>query len=179
MKLISKALLVGFVGMLALFLLGLSTQNGEMISASDATITEIAEEVELISDHIHGVQYAYPNLATAVSITSTNDVTTWTPGADTQVIPAATVTSPFDIHYISIGSVPTNGSYQLDLYQGADGAGTKICSVTFSRVDNFNKSFPLPVITPIMAANTRVYGKLADSADDGITVTFKVWYHTY
>ena len=150
-----------------------------LINGVDETQEEIAEEIEIISDHIHGVQFVYPNLATAVSIASTTGIGSWTPGGNTEVVPINTITSPYDIHFISIATISANANCQLDLYQGADGAGTKICSVTFTRNDNFQRSFPLPVITPLMAANRRVYANLADSADDGITVTFKVWYHTY
>lgn len=190
----SKELLIGALSMLLLvFLLGASTQDGKLITDTATTITGIDTKVdtidtnvdtintnvEVLGDHVHSVQLVYPNLAAAVSVVSTNGVGTWTPGADTEVIPINTIASQYDIHFVSVATIGANGSFQLDLYQGADGAGTKIASLTFARNDAFTRSFPLPITTPVLAANRRVYAKLADNDDAGTTVTFKVWYHTY
>lgn len=150
-----------------------------IVDTISTKVSTIDTATEVIGDHLHGRQKIYPNLASAVSITSTNGAGTWTPGADTQVIPASAITSSYDIHFCSIATISANASCQLDFYSGADGAGTHICSVSFARNDTFQRSFPLPVCCPVLPANTRVYAKLADNDDAGITVTFKVWYHTY
>lgn len=172
MKFCARIILTFVVMCIGFLFLGLSTENGKMI-------TDVSSDVTLIEEHIHSVQLVYPDLAAAVSIVSVNGAGTWTPGADTQVIPINTITALYDIHFVSIATISANANCQLDLYQGADGAGTKIASLTFARNDAFQRSFPLPITTPVLAANRRVYAKLADSDDAGITVTFKVWYHTY
>lgn len=156
----------------ALFFIGASTEDGKLV-------TDVSTDIHYIEEHFHSAQKTYPDLADPVSIVSTNGVGTWTLGADTEIVPISTITEEYDLHHIVISSISANEDFQLNLYSGADGAGTLICSVSFSRVDAFTRSFDMPVMTDILPANTRVYGKLADGDDAGITVLIKVLYHTY
>jgi hypothetical protein len=159
--------------------MGVPATDTAAINVIDANVDSLVSSVEILSDHFHTPQQVYPNLATAVSVVSTNGAGSWTPGADTEVIPIDTITSIYDLHFVSIATIGANASFQLDFYQGANGAGTHIGSVTFARQDNFQRSFFLPITCPRLAANRRVYAKLADDGDAGITITLKVWYHIY
>lgn len=148
---------------------------------ADATAAAIAAAVaaERVDDHVHSPQLIYPSLANPLSITSTTGGGTWTPGADTEIIPINTIASIYDIHFISIATVDTNSNIQIDFYKGANGAGAHIFSISATRITSTLRSFSLPVTCPQLPANTRIYAKMADNNDAGVICTFKPWYHVY
>jgi hypothetical protein len=126
--------------------------------------------------HCHSVQLCMPTLAGGVTVTAAGGA--WTLGNFVVIIATNAVTDPFDIHQIHVGTFSASDIYQLELYSGANGAEVLIAQVRFSRTSNTNPGSILPVITPILPANTQVKAKLA-SAGGGANVNFSVMYHKY
>lgn len=136
-----------------------------------------ADRIHIISEHIHAVQYVYPNLASAVTLTATNDATTWTLGTLVEVVPASTITSVFDIHYIDVSSASANTTYQIRLYYGA--GDTECANAVFVKTSNFDPVVPTSIMTPLIPANSRIRAAVATPDDNGETIDMRIVYHTY
>jgi len=135
-------------------------------------------KVSVIADHIHSVAMVYPDLDDSITVTAEDDVTTWTLGPLVEIVPADTITEPFDIHFLFIASISNNSEYQLNLYQGA--GDELIAEIPFTREGVQDGAVrPLVVMTPMIPAGARIRAALASAADNGETVTIKVGYHTY
>jgi len=142
------------------------THDGDSIYALAHTIVE----------HIHGVQSVYPTLADGVTLTT--GAGDWEQGAFTEIVPANAITSDFDIHEIVIEAANTaDKTYELHLYAGA--GDTLIGKVRFAAgavrggVPNVNEQMG------IIAANSRIRGKLAIQDGGSKTAALSARYHTY
>ena len=127
----------------------------------------------IIESHHHSVSKVYPTLAAGVTVTA-GTAEAWTLGDPVQIVPAATITSPFDIHWITIiASVAT--TYELVLYAAA----VEIGRVRIVRPAGNLTTSQLPMITPLIAAGTAINAKVASATGDANTVTISIGYHTY
>jgi len=136
------------------------------------------DKAQILDEHFHSEQQVYPTLADGITLTAVNDGGTWTLGTVTQIIPAGTITSDFDLHFISLEAISDNGVYELVLYAGD--SDTEIARARFSREGGSDGALrSINVITPIVEAGSRIRGALATDANDGETVTLSLFYHTY
>jgi len=147
-----------------------------LITDKETNNTIFGKLYELIK-HIHSVQYCYPTLANGIQAVASASI--WTLGSYVIVIPTNTIGNPFDIHHIHISSFSDNTVYELHLFSGADGAESFICAIRFARNSNTNQGSNLPVVTPLIPANTQIKAKLASSSNGADTANFSVMYHTY
>ena len=140
---------------------------------SDPRLSKIANNSELVQDHIHSEQRVYPTLADPVAVTA--GAGAWNLSAGfTEIVPTATITAPFDIHYITISDADTNEDYEVVLYA----IEVEIARIAFTRTAQFVQSFALPVTTPILPAGTQIQAKSADGTG-GAIANLKIFYHTY
>lgn len=130
--------------------------------------------IHVLNDHVHSAQKVYPTGADPVTLVS--GAGAWNLGDFTQVIPASTVTLPFDLHWIVISNPDSNEDYEIVLYYGA--SNIEACRVSFTRTNVFTSSQNLPLQTVVMPANSRVQGKMMDGTG-GATTKIKLFYHTY
>ncbi len=138
----------------------------------------IWDKVEMIEEHIHGVSSVYPTLASGVTVTATDDGGSWDLGTVVEIIPASTIVKDFDVHYIGIEDVSDNTVYELVLYSGA--GDTEIGRVRTSREGGADGSLrAISIMTPIIAANSRIRAALATPGNNGETLTISLFYHTY
>jgi len=150
-------------------------QIGEITDGhSDATIYGYAVRDD---EHNHGVTGTYPALAAPVTLTAGG--TAWAAHpAPTEIIPATTIASDFDIHWVTISGISANGDYELCLYSGS--ANTKIATLAFSRNAVQSQEGSVTLITPLMlSANDKVSGSISSSNAAADTADVKVSYHTY
>lgn len=130
-------------------------------------------------EHIHSAQKTYPTMANSIVLT-TGSGTAWTAGNFIEVVPANGITSPFDIHWISIGSVSlVGGTYYIELYSGAIGLEVSIGQCRAYRQANQAGAAPSPMTTAIQSANTRISAKVACSDATAETIGIALFYHTY
>jgi hypothetical protein len=127
--------------------------------------------------HVHSIARVYPTLAASIDVTK--DVAPWTLGAFAVLVPAGTITSPFDIHGLNFGEVPNAGEYEIVIYAGADGAEVEVGRTRFARQGGNTVQLESPFQTPIIAANTQIKAKLAGSNGSATAVPTSIRYHTY
>lgn len=130
--------------------------------------------VHVLHDHAHSAQNIYPTGAAPVQLTS--GVGAWALGTITEIVPASTITSDFDIHWMDISNPDTNGDYEIELYYGA--GDTFAARVAFTRTGVFTGSITKPVTTILIPANSRIRAKMQDGSGES-TAKVKIYYHTY
>lgn len=158
-------------------------------SAADTTINEVIGNksdthtgtslkamAHTIDEHFHNEQLVYPTLADGVTLTShAND---WALGTITQIVPATTIGSDFDIHELVVEDVNTADKvYELVLYSGA--GDVEVGRVRFAAGATRGGVPNVFMQTPIIAADSRIRAALA--IEDGGSKTAKVSlrYHLY
>jgi hypothetical protein len=128
--------------------------------------------------HVHSPAQCYPVLANPVTVTAA--ATAWTGfGAWVEVVPASTITDPFDIHWVHTGEISAQGNYVLELGSGGAGAETTIAQIAFSRDSNQVQTASQPIQIAPVAANTRIAARLASNNAVADTVDVKIYYHVY
>jgi hypothetical protein len=132
--------------------------------------------VKQLKEHAHKAQKVYPTLAGGVTLTT--HATTWTLGTVTEIVPASTITSDFDIHEVIIEDANTQDkTYELVLYSGA--GDTEVGRARFA-VGSTKGGIPNATMqTPLIDANSRIRAALAIEDGSGKTATISLRYHTY
>ena len=137
--------------------------------------------------HIHDSAKVWPTGTGAdaekgadpVTLTS-NAVTAWLHGVKSEILPASTITTWFDIHWLVISNASEVDDYELRLYSGASGSETEIARIAFSRnAVQDRASVYIPVQIPPQDENTRISASLSCADGDGATCGVKFYYHTY
>lgn len=134
-----------------------------------------SDHAHLLHDHIHSAAKCYPTLAADVTVTGAAGA--WTLGSLVEVVPASTITSDFDIHWISISNTSAADTYELQLYYGA--GDTEATCVRFTRGAGATTNSQVPIITPLIPKNSRVRAAVASSGGGSDTVDISIMYHTY
>jgi len=125
--------------------------------------------------HIHAPAKVYPTLANGVTVTGAAGA--WTLGDYAEIIPASTITVPFDIHWINVEDASANDVYELVIYEGTTERG-RIRFVADTSV--FGGALPsLPIQVPQLSANSQIQAKLASAGGGSDTATISVYYHEY
>ncbi|MFA5401808.1 MAG: hypothetical protein WC359_15255, partial [Dehalococcoidia bacterium] len=116
-------------------------------------------------EHNHGSQFVRPTGAVPIVLTAG---AAWTLGDfSADIIAAADITNPFDLHWAELSGPDTNASYEIVLYYGA--ADTEYCRCAFTRTGVFTSSITVPLQGPIIPAGSRIRAKLM-SDQAGVTV---------
>lgn len=126
--------------------------------------------------HIHQPAKVYPSLANGVTVTG--GVGAWALGNFVEIIPANTITTAFDIHWINFESVSANDIYELVLYSGLEGAEVEIARVRTYKSATMTGANNVPIQIPVQYPNSRISAKLASSSG-GDNVTISLFYHQY
>lgn len=127
--------------------------------------------------HIHNQSYCYPTLADGVVVPG--GAGAWQLGNFVEIIPASTITSEFDIHWINFENASATDVYEFVLYKGALGAEVEIGRIRTSRDTAQSGTAKVPIQIPAQTANTRISAKVASKSGGGDTVTVSVYYHIY
>jgi hypothetical protein len=126
-------------------------------------------------EHDHNPQKVYPTGAAGVTVTAGTPA--WTLGSFAEIVPASTITSDFDVHWITIEAVSAAGVYELVLYAATTEIGRLRFTVTGTPANRI--SLPQKMQTAIIAANTQIQAKLMTSTGVADTTTISIEYHTY
>lgn len=132
--------------------------------------------------HVHGASFIYPSKADPVLLTSA--AASWaTTGNIVEVIPANTITKPFDLHWISISDISAILYGEIDLFSGAVGEEVQINSpygaADVVRTSNFSREGSVRIQVPQQPANTRISCRFSDSTTSQRTVRVKLYGHVY
>ena len=128
--------------------------------------------------HQHSPQKCYPTLLNGITLTG--GAAAWALlAAFTEIIPVNTIVNPYDLHFLNVGAVSANDSYEVYFYSGLAGSEVFICSARFVRQLAQSGTAPTPLQTIMLPANTRITAKLASQAGGGNTAVISVFYHEY
>lgn len=129
----------------------------------------------LTDKHDHSVSKCYPSLSNGVTVTG--GAGAWVLGDFVEVVPASTITSPFDIHWINISSASAADEYELHLYYGD--SDTEAGCIRMTEPLGAPTVPSVPFQTPLIPANSKIRAKLASSTGGADTITFSINYHIY
>ena len=143
-------------------------------TANDSYFHEtIRGRVEAAYQHVHKEARVAPSKNTGVTVTSS--ATAWTLGDfSADIIAANSVGATYDLHWVNVESMDTNGIYEIVFYAGND----EIARVRTSRQDNFTKREALFVESPWIGDGVALRAKVAHSVGSAACVV-SVGYHTY
>lgn len=145
------------------------------LATAAATAAVTSAELTEFEEHFHGVSKVYPTLAAGVTVNG--GVGAWALGLATVIVPINTITSEYDLHYINIGSVSANDTYELALFRDA-ACTLEVGRIRFTRTAVQSSTSSTPMMTPKLAANTGIWAKLASSSG-GDNIVMSVFYHVY
>jgi len=145
----------------------------------DSLGTSIYSALYKLVYHSHSVGKVYPLLANPITLTKAANAWVAFPASKTEIIPANTVTKPFNIYYVLISTLSAVGDYIIALYSGNAGAEIIIGYVVASRSANGTIEGIVPTMTPIIPANTRISAALTSGNATADTVKIKVFYNEY
>lgn len=128
--------------------------------------------------HVHGEAFLYPSLADSVTLTA--DGSSWTLGSIVEIIPADTITgSAFDLHFISVTNITSDGEYDIMLYSGAVGEEVMIPGgASVRRTGGAVRNAYVPIMVPQQPSGTRISAAVASSAGGG-SLDIKFQGHKY
>ena len=127
--------------------------------------------------HTHDSAKIYPELANPVTLTA--DSSAWTYGSWVEIIPADTITEPFDIHWVLLSSISANGNYTLQLGAGDSGSEEVIGTIGYNRNAVQSQEGSQPVQIPHQASNKRIAARIASGNANADTTDIKLYYHEY
>ena len=129
--------------------------------------------------HTHGASFLYPKYADSVTLTAGTGV--WnTGGAITEIIPANTITKPFDLHYAIISLISALCHADIDIYAGSAGSEVQISGgIRVFRDSNFVFEGSHTILVSQIPANTRISAKISDSTTGSITLRIAFEGHVY
>lgn len=128
--------------------------------------------------HFHSPAKVYPTLANATVISKVN-ANAWGLDANpTEIIPAATIANPFDIHNINLGNISNNDEYEMLLFSGGVGVELEIARVSFDRSATVTEG-AVACQTELQPAGTRISAKLTSAAAAARSCNVKLHYHEY
>lgn len=126
--------------------------------------------------HEHSPSLVYPTLADGITVTA--EGADWgTGGALVQIVPASTITSPFDIHYVNIEAVSAARTYELFLYYGA--GDTFAGHIRFTKSAGLDPVLDRPFQTVLIPANSRIRARLCSGGVVADTIDMTIQYHVY
>ena len=140
-----------------------------------ASMAEADNLIELTEEHFHSVAKCYPSLVDGITIAGGGGV--WALGNATVIIPAGIIPLTFDLHHLEVEAATANDIYELALYSDA-GCTVEIGRIRTSKQSNQTGATSMPIQTPIIAAGSGIWAKLA-SKTGGDSLTVSVFYHTY
>ena len=132
-------------------------------------------------EHIHMPCKVYPSLDDDITVIA-GDAAAWTLGSFVMAINAVDNTAPFDIHYVNVSNMDTNGIYQLIFYTVEDDAfasPVEIGAIRVNRNTNQIRVQGAPIQVPILGIGQRIAAKVAHSAAALAELTFSVQGHQY
>jgi len=154
-----------------------------MIDIKLGVVTDYASHQTLLGyqnslyQHVHNQAKVYPSLADGIIVTG--GAGAWQLGNFVEIIPANTIQTAFDIHYINFEGASATDTYEFILFKGALGNEIEIGRIRTDRESATSGITNVPIQIPAQDANTRISAKVASKSGGSDTVTVSVYYHIY
>jgi hypothetical protein len=147
--------------------------GSKLDTVSSESLSGRAHSVE---EHMHTASKCYPTLADGVTITA--EAADWgVGGALVEIVPASTITSIFDIHYVNIEDISAARTYELILYYGA--GDTECARFRFTKSAGLDPVLDRGIQTDKIPANSRIRARLASAGAVADTADISLQYHEY
>lgn len=138
--------------------------------------TSVRAVLHTLNEHAHNAQLVYPTLADGVTLTTAAG--DWALGALTEIVPAGAIGDDFDIHEAVVEDVNTQDkTYEIILYAG--GGDTQVGCARFAAAANKGGVPNVTMQTAIIAADSRIRGRLAIQDGGSKTAIVSIRYHIY
>ena len=115
----------------------------------------------------------------ANGIVVTGGTNPWALGVNREIIPANTITTMYDIHYVVFEEASVADTYEFVLYSGLSGEEVEVGRVRTVKDSNQSGPVRVPIQIPAQLANKRLSAKVASKSGGGDTVTISLMYHSY
>ena len=135
------------------------------------------DNVHVIGEHLHGQSKVWPTLVAGIDVLAGAAGPPWVLGNFVEIVPASTISSAFDIHWLVIEAITNDGIFELVFYA----ATTEVSRVRFAAEAGLAGTIsfsPIPTLMGIQPPDTQIQAKLACSAG-AETATISILYHTY
>lgn len=147
-------------------------------NADGHSVNTLSGKVKQLLEHIHSIAMIHPELANPVSLQKASGA--WAAyGTPTEIVAAGAITEDFDLHFGIISEISANGDYTVEIYQGAALSETQIAHISVSRNAVQSQEGTIPIITPLLAGDTRISAALSSGNAAQDTLKIKLMYHTY
>jgi hypothetical protein len=130
-----------------------------------------------VYNNLHSTQHVYPTLANGVTLTT--GTLAWALGAKTEIVPTGAIATPFDIHFMNVGFVNNQTTFEVQLFSGEIGHEVLISMGRTTRTDPFGSAPQIPICAPIMLANTRISAAIAEAQIGSGTMVASIYYNPY
>lgn len=133
--------------------------------------------LDLMYQHIHQRARVYPDLDD--NVVATSGAGAWALGSIVEIVPADTIASEYDVHFVNVSDMSSNDQFQLNLYSGGAGSEVEIGAIRFVRDTVFAQTGYIPIQIVPLPANTRLSAAIACAGGGSKTVDISVYYHQY
>ncbi len=141
-------------------------------------VNTLSGKSHMLQEHTHGVAMIHPELADPISLQKASNE--WAAyGTPTEIVAAGVITNDFDLHFGIVSAISANGDYTIEIYQGAAQSETVIAHISVARNAVQSQEGAIPIITPLLPANTRISAALSSGNAGQDTLEIKLMYHVY
>lgn len=146
-------------------------------NASQASLNVVSSTTDILNEHFHSICKVYPTLIAGKSVVTGS--TAWELGEYTLFVGSGIINSDYDLHFIAVETLPTNGTYELVFYSGEANLNAECARARFNRINNNEVTTNLYVQSPIIKAGTILNARMAGSPAATVSGTLSIQYHTY
>ena len=150
------------------------TLNGTTIVAFLKKITELindaVDSLECVFLDYNNIIRVYPSLTSPITLTTGSS--SWQLGSASTIVDSNVITKDFRIVQINIGDVSTKSTYEVFLYIDTSGVLNLLGHGRTLKESNIAEVKWINCISPVVAANSKIVGKVASA--DGNNATIKV-----
>ncbi len=147
-------------------------------NADNHDVNTLSGKSHLLMEHTHSIAMIHPELANPVQLQKASGV--WAAyGTPTEIIPAGEITDDFDLHFGIVSAIGANGDYTIEIYEGAALSEVQIAHIAITRNAVQSQEGAIPIITPLISANTRISAALSSGNAAQDTLELKLMYHVY
>ncbi len=138
----------------------------------------LSAKSHLLKEHTHSVAMIHPELVDPIQLQKASGA--WAAyGTPTEIVAAGAITDDFDLHFGIVSAIGANGDYTIEIYQGAALSEVQIAHIAVSRNAVQSQEGAIPIITPLILANTRISAALSSGNAGQDTLELKLMYHVY
>lgn len=132
----------------------------------------VVEMVKDVANYLKGGVSVYPTMDDGVELTADSD--SWTLGSITNIVPSSTISHDIVLRGVILESISENTTYEVVLYEGAEGSESEIARKRFASSSNISAFPDISIISDVISADSRISAALATASSSADTVTISL-----